>query len=307
MGREFVYGSCAAESPVIFCVGADKRQIYAAQRLARFGRVYTYGVDGRAKGAVPLEKLGDMNEKAQLLLLPAPCGSGLKIHALGEATGYADVSELVGKLDSGAIVAGGMLGQDLHRYLTDRGFDVVDYLKREELAVKNAVPTAEGTLELALRELDCTVAGLSVLVTGWGRVAKATAALFSAVGADVTVAARSAAALAEAEVCRHKVFPISQLHDKIGGYRLIINTVPALVIDGEAVRRTCGGCLIIDLASKPGGTDFESCAKEGRRFIHALGLPGKCSPETAGGIIAATAMQIFRERSGTQCHLKEQG
>lgn len=307
MGREFGYGSYAAESPVILCVGADKRQIFAAERLTQLGRVYTYGVDGRAKGAVPLERLGDMNEKAQMLVLPAPCNSGLKIHAFGEATGYADVSELAQKLDSGALVTGGMLGPELYRYLTDSGFAAVDYLKREELAVKNAVPTAEGTLELALRELDCTVAGLSTLVIGWGRVAKATAALFSAAGADVTVTARSAAALAEAEICRHKAFPLSDLHDRIGEYRLIINTVPALVIDGEAVRRTRGSCLIIDLASKPGGTDFESCAKEGRRFIHALGLPGKCSPETAGGIIAVTAIQIFKERSGTQCHLKEQG
>ena len=45
------------------------------------------------------------------------------------------------------------------------------------------------------------------------------------------------------------------------------------------------GCLILDLASQPGGTDF-GCAKAlGLTAIHALALPGKVAPVTAGTAI----------------------
>ena len=45
--------------------------------------------------------------------------------------------------------------------------------------------------------------------------------------------------------------------------------------------------VIIDLASPPGGTDFALATEMGIKTIHALGLPGKVAPVTAGRILAA--------------------
>ena len=39
--------------------------------------------------------------------------------------------------------------------------------------------------------------------------------------------------------------------------------------------------LIIDVASKPGGVDFEYAKRNGYKVIHALGIPGKIAPRTA--------------------------
>ena len=55
--------------------------------------------------------------------------------------------------------------------------------------------------------------------------------------------------------------------------------------------------LIIDLASKPGGVDFDTAAQLGIKVVWALGLPGKIAPITSGEIIADTISGIIQERS----------
>jgi dipicolinate synthase subunit A len=44
--------------------------------------------------------------------------------------------------------------------------------------------------------------------------------------------------------------------------------------------------LIIDLASKPGGTDFRYAEKRGIKALLAPSLPGIVAPKTAGQILA---------------------
>lgn len=57
-----------------------------------------------------------------------------------------------------------------------------------------------------------------------------------------------------------------------------------------------GGALIIDLASLPGGTDFAAAEELGLHAEHALALPGRCAPQTAGALIAQTVLTILEER-----------
>ena len=53
--------------------------------------------------------------------------------------------------------------------------------------------------------------------------------------------------------------------------------------------------LVLDLASRPGGTDFAAAAELGIRAEHALALPGKCAPRTAGTLIAQTVLAMIEE------------
>ena len=162
--------------------------------------------------------------------------------------------------------------------------------------MKNAVPTAEGTLGIIMSECGETVSKMRIALTGWGHVAKACARLLSAAGAYVTVFARNTTALAEAESCGLEACRINELAERAGDFLTIVNTVPALVVTADVVSNTRPDCLVIDLASKPGGTDFSACHELSRKAVHALSLPGKCAPVTAGEIIADTVMNICRER-----------
>ena len=56
-----------------------------------------------------------------------------------------------------------------------RGLRVFDYYAREECMVANAVPTAEGAVQVAMEELPFTLHSARVLILGFGRVGKLTA------------------------------------------------------------------------------------------------------------------------------------
>ncbi len=279
---------------VIFCVGGDLRQVYTSMSLADCGRVYTCGINGTGGKVIPLAGLEDMPEQADVLVLPLMGSDELKVKCF--SGGEIAFTRLTPKLKKGALVTGGRLGAAAAGYFKAKGFDVADYFKEEALMVKNCLPTAEGTLEIAMRETAFTVAGSKVLITGFGRTARSCALLFKAVGADCTVAARSSAALAQAWSMGLGTLDIKGMKNRLFEFDIVINTVPAMILDREALEKTAKDTLIIDLASKPGGTDLEAAKELNRRTVHALALPGKAAPGTAGIIIADTVRDILRER-----------
>ena len=60
--------------------------------------------------------------------------------------------------------------------------------------------------------------------------------------------------------------------------------------------------LILDLASKPGGVDWDAAQALGRRVVWALSLPGKTAPFTAGEIIAKTILHMLETDEGGVKH-----
>lgn len=88
---------------------------------------------------------------------------------------------------------------------------------------------------------------------------------------------------------------MDQLKDWLCGYDLIINTVPARVLGQEELEDVNPSCLILDLASKPGGVDLGRAGELGLTVIWALSLPGKVAPVTAGAAIKSTIYNMLRE------------
>ena len=76
---------------------------------------------------------------------------------------------------------------------------------------------------------------------------------------------------------------------------IIFNTVPAPVISRQVLDELAPETLIIDLASEPGGTDFDYASKLGITVVHALGIPGKFAPRTAGEILKSTILSMLTE------------
>ena len=78
-------------------------------------------------------------------------------------------------------------------------------------------------------------------------------------------------------------------------FDIAFNTIPRLIFDRELLMNTDTNTLIIDLASLPGGVDFDTAEKLGIYAVRALSLPGKCAPKTAGEIIKTTVFDIIKE------------
>lgn len=159
----------------------------------------------------------------------------------------------------------------------------------------NALPTAEGAIQLAMEHLPITIHGARVLIIGFGRVGRITAQRFAALGARVTVAARKYEQLAWAQAMGFGGQQLEHLVGWLCGYDLVVNTVPALVLGRGELEDLKPDCLILDLASKPGGVDLSAAGDLGLTVVWALSLPGKVAPVTAGAAIKSTIYNMLRE------------
>lgn len=160
-----------------------------------------------------------------------------------------------------------------------------DILERDDFAIENALPTAEGAIKVAIEKTPYQLTGCKCLVLGFGRCGKVLADKLKAFGANVAVEARKVKDLASIRAYGYEEVQLKDLKDKIGQYQIIFNTIPYLILDQEMLDQVNTQSLVIDLASKPGGCDFEYAKRKGVEAILALGLPGQYAPWTASQII----------------------
>ena len=284
-----------SEYTAVFC-GGDMRMLYAAEKISeRPGlRAYYSGFEKAAFVPKNVKMLTDADFKADYLILPMVCTLDGETVSAPLSEKPIPISEALSLIKPGGIVFGGNIPKAVLSKIEEAGLLAADYYKNEELLIENAIPTAEGALAIAMEELPITIFGSKVLVTGYGRVAKTAAKTFSALGASVTVAARKYSDLAWAGFDGCKTEHISNLSSAVKGKDRIIISVPSVIFDKSVLKNTKG--LIIDLASKPGGVDFEAAKELGSRVVWALSLPGKTAPVTAGYIIARTITNILSEQ-----------
>ena len=131
--------------------------------------------------------------------------------------------------------------------------NLIDYFKREELTVANAAATAEGTVQVILERLERSLLGSRCLVLGFGRIGKLLCHRLSAMGANVTAAARRPESLAWAVAYGYDACSIDRLDGALSEFDVVVNTVPAPIFGRKCVcRQLKPGCLCVDVASVQG-------------------------------------------------------
>ncbi|MCL4424899.1 MAG: dipicolinic acid synthetase subunit A, partial [Firmicutes bacterium] len=176
------------------------------------------------------------------------------------------------------------------------GVRVIPYRERDDFAILNSIPSAEGALQVAMENLPVTLHGSTALVLGLGRTGLTLARMLCGLGARTVVVARNPAQLARAAEMGCCPVPLRNLGAVIREGTVVFNTIPALVLNREVLGKAQPELLIIDLASAPGGTDFAGAGELGLKTIWALGLPGKVAPRTAGrAIFQVVASFLARE------------
>lgn len=240
---------------IFYCAGSSRAQIYAAAFLMEEGAAF----------------LPHPDHTVTHLLLPVP-----SFEADGSIKGGGDLGEILAKLPKTVTVIGGKLNRpELSEY------EVLDLLEDPWYLARNASITAHCTLELALAKLPITLEKCPVLVIGWGRIGKCLAKLLHGLGACVTVAARKESRRVMIDALGYKSCTIEDIRTQ--NYRLIINTVPAMVLPAAP-----GTALKIDLASQPG--------IGGSGVLQARGLPGLLAPESSGALIAQMVSHWLKEK-----------
>lgn len=184
-----------------------------------------------------------------------------------------------------ARIFGGAVKERSREIAASLGIEVTDYGAMEEIALENAVPTAEGALETAMKHLEVTVRGSRFAVIGYGRCGSELARLLTAMGAQVSAVARSVKDRAKMRNDGVIALGFDSIVSAVNNAEITFNTVPFNILDCSTLSRLKEGRIIIELASAPGGVDRECAAEYGVKVIHAPSLPGKYAPKTAAEII----------------------
>jgi dipicolinate synthase subunit A len=283
-------------------IGGDARQLEVIQRLTELDASVTLiGFDNLKQtynGAVHAELREDAFVDVDAVLLPA-----VGTDDNGIVDGVFTSKELrlteshIAQLPKHAKVYTGMAKPYLKNLCKSHDIAVVELFQRDDVAIYNSIPTAEGALMLAIQNTDITIHGSVAVVLGFGRTGITMARTLQGLGAKVLVGVRRDEHFARAYEMGFQPFHTSALQQHVGKTDLLFNTVPSLLVTSQVIAAMPPKAVIIDLASKPGGTDFRFAEKRGVKAMLAPGLPGIVAPKTAGRIIASVVSQLIMEDS----------
>ena len=281
-------------------VGGDLRIIKLARMLVADGnKVYAYGVEKaeELKGnenIIICDKLTDAVKNSEIIIGPIPFSSNGKDINSPFSDKQISIRELMHVINAKILIAGS-IAPEIYDLANDEYIEIIDLIKREELSVLNTIATAEGTIEIIISNTTRIIHGSKVLILGFGRIGKVLAKKLSGLSSNVTCAARKDEDLAWIKAYGYIETNINAIGENLSEYDIIINTVPHLILTEERLKYVREDCLLVDLASNPGGIDKRGAKNKNLKLIWALALPGKVAPVTTAEFIKETIYNILKE------------
>ena len=281
-------------------IGGDLRIIKLAKILAEENnKIYLYGLENveelkQTKNIIFCEKLTEAVKQSEIIIGPIPFSSdGVNINT-PFSNKKTSIRELMHNLNAKILIAG-TIAPEVYDLANDEYIEIIDIMKREELAVLNTIATAEGAIEIAINNTNKIIHGSEILILGFGRIGKVLARKLAGLSAKVTCAARKDEDIAWIRAYGHNVTNINTLGQNLGNYDIIMNTVPHMILTEERLNYVKKDCLLIDLASNPGGIDKKSAKEKELKLIWALALPGKVAPTTTAEFLKDTIYNVLKE------------
>lgn len=264
-------------------IGGDLRIIKLAKMLAKDENiVYTYGLDNadelkKEKNIFFCKEMNKAISKyTDVVIGPIPFSSNqININAPFSKEEI-KIEEFMQNLNMKTLIAGS-ISPNIYNIAMENKVKIIDIMKREELAILNTISTAEGAIEIAISNTDRIIHQSNVLILGFGRIGKVLAKKMEGLSAKVTCSARKTEDLAWIQAYGYKAINTNFLKEDLSKFDIIINTIPHLIIDEGKIRYLKEECLLIDLASKPGGIDENASKDRNLKLINALALPRKSS------------------------------
>lgn len=281
---------------VFLILGGDNRSLYLGEYLEKQGLKVCYYAFNQT------DCFGTLKEamtEADCIILPLPLTrdrATLNTPLFEETILLSDICTLA---SPDKVFFGGQLPIGFCEELSTKGAYYCDYFLLNELAIYNAVPTAEGVLQILIESLPVTIHGMNCGITGYGKVGKILALTLRNLGAKVTIFARKPSDIADAYAKNiyHKSY--EDLQKEHFDFDALINTVPAKVIGAAELSNLNPECIVIETASAPFGIDFQAAKERAMEVIKASSLPGKVAPKTAGEIIGRSILPIIKSRGLT--------
>lgn len=210
------------------------------------------------------------NKLFNIIIAPVPCKNDM-------------LERYINILQNCMYFIGGCIPDLLKKFCEDHSIKYCDYMEDEQFLKFNAVNTARGALLEAQKYSCYNIKNSRCIVFGYGKCGKEIALLLKRTGALVTVCARRSEVLKEAQEAGFKVLDYAVKEDAVKGYCVMFNTIPSMVMDRQFLEKIKErNVLIIDIASSPGGVDYEAAKNLNIKACLCPGLPGRYFPkETA--------------------------
>jgi dipicolinate synthase subunit A len=275
----------------IAVIGGDARQLEVVRKLTELdAKLLLVGfeqLDHAFTGAVK-EKMEDINFKElDSVILPVRgTDSDGKVETIFSSEEVVLTEEMIKNTPEHCTFYAGISNDYLDEIFKKVDRKLVLLFERDDVAIYNSIPTVEGAIMMAIQHTDFTIHGSNVAVLGLGRVGMSVARSFQALGAKVKVGARKSEDIARISEMALAPFHLNDLAAEMKNVDICINTIPFPIITAKVIANMPVHTLIIDLASKPGGTDFRYAEKRGIKALLAPSLPGIVAPKTAGQILA---------------------
>lgn len=281
-------------------IGGDLRIIKLAEMLANEeNEIYVYGLEKaedikNRPNIIQCDSIKKAIQNVEIVIGPIPFSSNGNTINAPFSDKEITIREMMHVINAKVLIAGGIT-PDVYGMANDEYIEIIDIMKREELAVLNTIATAEGTIQIAIENTNKILHGSEVLILGFGRIGKVLARKLAGLAVKVTCAARKDEDLAWIQAYGHKATNINTIGENLRQYDIIINTVPHMILTEERLQYVKKDCLLIDLASNPGGIDKKAVKDQKLKFVWALSLPGKVAPTTSAEFIKDTIYNIIKE------------
>lgn len=281
-------------------VGGDARQIEVIRKCADMDA--SVKIAGFEKLQEPFQGVTrepltpELLAEADALVLPVVgCDDEGRVSALFSEGPLKLQEEHIAAMPKNGVVYTGMAKHYLRTLCNKYRIKLVEILERDDVAIYNSIPTAEGALMMAIQNTDFTIHGSTSMVLGMGRTGFTMARSLQGLGARVKMGVRKSEHFARAEEMGWKPFMIKDLGSEVVDVDLLFNTIPTMIVTAQIISKMPRKAVIIDLASAPGGCDFRYAEKRGIKAMLAPGLPGIVAPKTAGIILANALVELISE------------
>lgn len=198
-----------------------------------------------------------------------------------------NITELITKMSENNIkvLVGGLINKHALNLCEKFNIKVIDFFEDEQVAILNAIPTAEGAIQIAMVESPRTIFNSKCLVLGYGRCGKVLANTLKGLGADITATYRKTKDLGYIKAYGLKSLYLPELNNYLKNFDFIFNTIPHMMLTKDNLQYINKDTIIIDLATAPGGVDYNYARELGLNALYCPSLPSRVAPLTASNIL----------------------
>lgn len=278
-------------------IGGDLRIVNLAQTLANDGFfVHTFALEN-AKNLFDFDKIISYNtihdaiEKSNYIISSIPLSKDNQNVFTPYSNSQISLADLEKNLTKKTLLS----GKIPNHFKENSEINSIDLMEIEEYTILNCIATAEGAIQIAMEEFPKTLSGSTILIMGFGRIGKILSKMLQGIGANVYCEARKNSDLAYVKAYGYSPIHLNNLNEYLTKFDIIINTIPVQILDKSRLDLLKQNVLIIDLASNPGGVDFEYAKSQNIKTIWALALPGKVAPISSAEYIKNTIYNIIKE------------